>query len=405
MNEPSTTWKGRGILAGLCALCVPSWTLIWSSASLVAQRPEPVGPFAYPAVAVFSTCSVLPLAWLLCRAARVAPARRSLQYLLYCCLGSVVGLVTLRFGHVVESLITTDAFLYRHLVRVFWCLLLTCPWMLAMHAAVGVEYAWHRSWIDWAIVACLAGLLPAFYAIHLSDSETRQCERYLRSQRVLRALETCDRLYQLGSSQPIGELPVPALRMELTQRVLDIQQTIQSISQNGNQPMVLAEHYLMLDDYDAAREALEHVPDQDPRAALKLATILQYQERWADCDEQLQRTLELLDGENKRDQEMQDMRVEVIRRRVDCLRQQKQFRAAESVLQEALRSETDAQATFHFELGRHYQMGGRPWEAAEQFQLAGEADPAFGPLVQPMLSEMAQSTPFCAFPSRRLENP
>ena len=55
-----------------------------------------------------------------------------------------------------------------------------------------------------------------------------------------------------------------------------------------------------------------------------------------------------------------------------------------------------AAAHFHFQLGRHYQLAGRPVNALEHLHEAAKLDPSrYAAPARPLIEELTRSTPGC----------
>jgi tetratricopeptide (TPR) repeat protein len=69
---------------------------------------------------------------------------------------------------------------------------------------------------------------------------------------------------------------------------------------------------------------------------------------------------------------------------------------AEAAYRDGLEQVPGAAAHFHFQLGRHYQGGGRPGLALEHLHEAVRLDPArFAAPARPLIGELRRSTPGC----------
>jgi len=76
-------------------------------------------------------------------------------------------------------------------------------------------------------------------------------------------------------------------------------------------------------------------------------------------------------------------------------RERKAFAEAEAAYVEALEKVPAARAHFHFQLGRHYQAGGRPADALHHLETAVQLDPAYAEPARPLTETLHSQTPGC----------
>ena len=76
--------------------------------------------------------------------------------------------------------------------------------------------------------------------------------------------------------------------------------------------------------------------------------------------------------------------------------------AAEAIYQRALTEVPTAAPYFHFQLGKHYELAGRPLAASEQLRRATALAPdAFGRQAEQRLKHLSAGTPGCLFDWRK----
>jgi tetratricopeptide (TPR) repeat protein len=72
------------------------------------------------------------------------------------------------------------------------------------------------------------------------------------------------------------------------------------------------------------------------------------------------------------------------------------FRAAQQSYEAGLQELPDAAAHFHYQLGRHHQLGGRPMTAVSHLQIAAALDPqGYGSQAAVLIRQLAAGSPGC----------
>src|SRR5207249_4479740 len=110
-------------------------------------------------------------------------------------------------------------------------------------------------------------------------------------------------------------------------------------------------------------------------AALLQAAVLQDRGRWEESSRGYRWALALLAGASATDPGALGGQVKAYEGLAFNARERKAYREAEATYHEALERLPQAQAHFHFQLGRHYQLGGRPGPALHHLQTAAQLDP------------------------------
>jgi tetratricopeptide (TPR) repeat protein len=144
-----------------------------------------------------------------------------------------------------------------------------------------------------------------------------------------------------------------------------------------------------LDDAAALTEPLQ---DTDANAAQLLAVVRQKQKRYEESSVLYRKALAVL-GEGP---EAIANRVQAYDGLAFNARAMKRPGDAEAAYREAMTRLPAAAAHFHFQLGRHYQLGGRPANALQHLQQAAHLDPSrYAEQARPLIEELNRSTPGC----------
>src|SRR5262249_7971122 len=137
---------------------------------------------------------------------------------------------------------------------------------------------------------------------------------------------------------------------------------------------------------DEAAAELARCPESDASAALLLAAVLQDQEAWDESDRHFRRALALL-ATPEQTPAVTAARVRACTGLAFNARAAKRFREAEAVSREALEKVPEAVAEWHLQMGRHYQLAGRPARAVEHLDEAARLDPSLARQTRPLLDD------------------
>jgi tetratricopeptide (TPR) repeat protein len=173
----------------------------------------------------------------------------------------------------------------------------------------------------------------------------------------------------------------------------------------GEQATLERAHLLaMLGRTDAARELMRPWMERSSSAALLWAMLERDEGRWESSDEGFRRALEQMRRE--RAAGSQGLPPQGLRAPYDGLafnaRAQRQPQVAEQLYRQALAELPEDEAYFRFQLGLHYQLGGRPLEAQAELAAAARLDAeAYGEPARQLIDRLRVETPACLVPLPR----
>jgi hypothetical protein len=200
------------------------------------------------------------------------------------------------------------------------------------------------------------------------------------------------------SAKQVEEL----MRVELMQREKQMNQELPpdaTVDQTLDRAFLLANH----DEFATAKRVLADLPHRNPTAAILLARIMQDERNWSESTRWFQRALTMLDQVGYEDPAAVDLfcasSFGISENRVST----RDFHGAENVLKVGLRKTEsmsgNAKIRFHFQLGRHYQMGGRPLDSMRHLEIAAK-DPDFSKPAEILIKTIRTHTPFCIIRTR-----
>lgn len=353
------------------------------------------GLFGRPSVAVVHIVTALPFTFLL--ADRLV-ARRPI--------GARIAVMLL-------AILTVLAILWRrgdggpigcHGGRIAWCLTLLWPGCLLMAGGHGPSLGAGAGALLLAFVAAV-GLSGAYVARQVEE-ETRAVEEALRGPRLREAQDRLRALEALGSRQPILQGGTP---VELRRRLEDEIDRLTAVvaaplpdEASAGARLQRAQFLAMLDRFDEAAEVLRPIADSSPHAAALLASIRQKQKRWDESNAAYGRTIELVERVRERGPPEVALLVRSYGGQAYNARETGDFAAAESAYREGLARVPEARAELHFQLGRHYHLVGRVFEAREHLDRAARLESTrYADAVAKLVEELDAQTPACLLPRGR----
>jgi len=298
-------------------------------------------------------------------------------------------------------------FAARTLARSLLCLALVLPWCLAGESVAAVltettpsTAGASRAANLWAlsVAALVATALPAVYAADLCRRQTTLCTEGVNKQQLVVAQRILERLNAVASRRPVaGEAPrdlakkMDAAIAQLTRRAA--QQNRPSL--DAAEAIELARVLAMLDRLDEAERILAPHRATNAQASLLSAAILQQQRHWGESSASYETAARLLNDAPASPETIAG-RVRAINGIAYNAREAGQYAVAESAYLQGLASVPDAAAHFHFQLGRHYQLGGRPLQAVTHLRRAVELDPrTYQEQSAAVLQQLATESPSC----------
>jgi tetratricopeptide (TPR) repeat protein len=188
----------------------------------------------------------------------------------------------------------------------------------------------------------------------------------------------------------------------LTAEIRSIEQRLAGIArlrrwpQSADERLALSLDLAALEQFAQARAIVEQDARRDPRAAIVVGGVLQDEQMWEQSSRWFRTAVKLL--RQRRDAPATADRD--YRTPYDALaanaRELRQYTQAEALYHEAIRQAPSQAAYFHFQLGRHHQLGGRPAQAMQEFAEAAKLDPAeFGEPAAHLIASLRTGTPAC----------
>lgn len=392
----SALFRAGGVVLGIA---VPYAVLLAAAAPAQQALGLAVAPFAWTHLVVVHLLAALPLSILLAATLAKRDVGRALFWI-------AVAVVTAAWTVISGSSVTPAldlgeaGFTARLLIRVLWCLALQLPWCLCgwgcgRTLTDGEESLPFWSW-GWGFVVLLVAIaLPAVHANDLVRVQSRKAGEWMHRQRLARARPLVAALSDLGSSTKLGGLSAQQLSRAIERDMQILTGSVSRPLPTSASPTVRidrAHDLAVLGRVEDAERELQPLADTVPGAAVLLAALLQDQERWQDSNRWYRHALTLL---------CEGPRTLTARTRAyDGLafnaRQQHEDRVAEAVYHEALARIPQAQARFHFQLGRHHQLRGRPDQAIHHLRTAARLEPDnYGQQAGALIDELSAHTPGC----------
>lgn len=389
--------------------------VVLALAAIIVAKPTPgtpVGPFGFTALAIVQLLAIWPAADAFAALyAPRSPARRGVAIAMLT-VAVVLGGATFALGNEfwlqLQGARSID-FALGWLARGLWGTALVLPWCFAARCLfpddpTAPEAPRLRDRVMTFLCAALVALaIPSGYAKYLFRQQTRALEAQLQEGRYDGAMELASRLAIAGSDQRIGELSIQSVRAELARTLTAYRaQLAAPIPSNAtaDQRVQRAALHAALGEYEAALRIIAPLTASHPNAELLAASVLDDLGRHADAAERYRAVIALVLKENspRREQYL----VPAYDGLAETLRDQRRIGEAEAAYLAGMRDAPAAAAHFHFQLGRHYALGGRPQAALASFQRAAELDPQQFGLdrleVQQQLRPLHEANPTCLLP-------
>lgn len=370
-------------------------------AALIAAR-EPIGmPFGWIRVAAVHLLALLPLGIVSALfVVQLRPTVRPLLAVPAFAVAITITWVTVAHGSSLELDERAPSYIGRLLLRVLWCFALQFPWCMVAVSLAQVGTPRHP-WLATILSFIVATVFPAIYAYSLVATQAALAEEELQGGRLARAQPIVARLCEVGSATPIRKLPPVRLRQEIDSelRALSIA-AAKPLPGNASpaQRRERARGLAVLDRLEEADRLLEPLAPTDPEAMLLRAAVQQGDQRWDESSHSYRTALTMLDETGARDATGIAARVKAYDNLASNAYKRKAFRDAEAAYLEGLAAVPEAEAHFHYQLGRHHQLGGRPAAALEHLEIATRLAPTpYGELSAPLITKIQLSTPGCLF--------
>ncbi|MCH8923307.1 MAG: tetratricopeptide repeat protein [Planctomycetes bacterium] len=385
-------------------------SLAFAAASLslvLAGSGKTIAPFGWPAVIVVHALATLPLA---AAAAHGACAlwpvlRYRWAVVLLVPVGLLLGWLTFQYGgslgprlrqHEVGSLL-------RMAIRMLWPLALQLPWtLLALQRGGEMKEAQPEPpelkprrvlGLSMAAVA-IAVVLPNVYVDDVVGRRMREVDDTLQDGQLAKAVKLLERLEHFGASQALLSVEQQVTMKQNRLKDLIMQQPADP-RQADERHFEMAQIYRSLGQYGAARIALDDLPDRYPPAAELMAIIYRDHQQWEESARWFRRATRPLTRVSSDEEIIYEVR------RLDSLayvlRAQRKYGRIEKMYNDAIERLPPQEAYFRFQLGRHYELVGRPIEARRQWEEAARIDPEQfqQPVEAAIAGELNSPTPGC----------
>jgi hypothetical protein len=348
-----------------------------------------VPPFGWPSLLVSHTLSAVPLAAVLAgRLMRRAEFRVTPGLAVAGGVLTAVGgwYAAAALGHYLDA--DAAGFYTRSAARSVFCVLLATPWLIHLPPAGG--------WVGVPTAVALAFLLPGVYSAKLAGEKLDQAEGEYRLSRLVRTRELLTGVGDLDPDRAVKWAGRPPSVSRLRTAVeADIDRLTKQVTARPVRTLEYAQALIGLDRLAEAESLLRDRASDDPLARLVLGECLLLKERWTDSESALRAGLAAYLPTAAADPVAAARCVTAF----DLLAENATKRGAtgerEAVLREGLEKLPAQAAYFRFQLGRHYQLSGRPFDAVREFEAAVEADPNLQPQVEPPLRNIREHTPAC----------
>jgi tetratricopeptide (TPR) repeat protein len=284
----------------------------------------------------------------------------------------------------------------RFVVRCVWSLALLLPWCVL--AATFDRVRESRGSVTapllrFVLLVAVASSVPWIFADHLARQQAELAGELLASGKYAEAHAPVLALCDVGSSREInGQSPTVVAR-ELATRTAAYFASLErplSKSASDGERVARAQAHARFGQLKAARAELVAIVEHDVEACLLVAATYQEEGNFTESNRFYLHARSLA-GEK-------DERAAI--RAIDGLafnaRAVSRHDDAANLYRAGLAEFPVAAAHFHFQLGQHYQLGGRPWLAAEHFEQAAALEPKpYRAAADRQLAKLRLTTPAC----------
>lgn len=361
-----------------------------------------VSPFGWLSLAGVHLLATVPLAlvaatWIYERAASMAFAKSAARWRLVW-LFAVLAISALT----VTAAPATDEWLgsganegtTRFIVRCLWSLLLVMPWCLLL-ASLEHEHAHGTRALRTVFIALtviVATGVPWIFARHLERQQAERASGLLARGKYADAQLPVLGLCDIASAELIDGKSPQAVAGELSERTAVYLANL-AIPLNGtaadDERITRAQAHAQFGQLEAARAEVTSLAERHVEACLLVAATWQEEANFAESNRYYSLARKLAADD-----------VPAVVRAMDGLafnaRAEGRYDDAAAYYLAGLAEYPVAAAHFHYQLGQHYQSGGRPWLAAEQYEHAATLDPAqFAQAVDQQLAKLRLTTPAC----------
>ena len=390
------------IIALLPAFVAASLSLVFAGGETT------VAPFGWSAVIVVYVRATLPLAVVAAHGAcALWPGLRhrgAIMLLVPC--GLLLGWLTLQYGGSLGPSLKQQQEVggaVRMVIRILWPFALQLPWTLLALQRGGEmkedqpkppEFNPLRALGLTVAALAIALVLPNVYVDDVVGRRMREVDDTLQDGQLAKAVKLLERLEHFGASQALLSVEQQVTMKQNRLKDLIMQQPADP-RQADERHFEMAQIYRSLGQYGAARIALDDLPDRYPPAAELMAIIYRDHQQWEESARWFRRATRPLTRVSSDEEIIYEVR------RLDSLayvlRAQRKYGRIEKMYNDAIERLPPQEAYFRFQLGRHYELVGRPIEARRQWEEAARIDPEQfqQPVEAAIAGELNSPTPGC----------
>lgn len=395
--SPGNAIVNRTSFFSLLAVVLPLTALSLAAPAERSSHGLAVKPYGWPSLLVIHFLAVLPISLLIADLLKSAlRIQNVVPFLLVGFLMCGIAFVGIDpFGERLESL-EVD-FGLRIVIRTLVAIGLTIPFLVA--ARVGTPEL-PRSKIAILVSLVVAFLLPGIWAEKLIKENLSKVTNDISRGRLLRASHDLggltdlapDRTFSTGSdSRTLSELKKMLAKdiSKINERVVRAPKE----SAKWSEKIEYVSDLIALDRLSEAERILLTLPN-NPVAQRRLSEVYQLQNRFAESDavlkEFLKEGLTRLDKPN-----VKAACVEAFDALANNAAEQRDYPRVEAILKEAIQKIPSEEAHFRYELGLHYKMRNRPFDAQREWNEALRLNPSLEPVIGPLLRNLKEHTPAC----------
>lgn len=386
------------------AAVVPTVALWLAAPPERAAHGMAVKPFGWPSLLVVQCLAAVPLAaviagWLTKRMKVRSPIPMTIAGVLFAGGGYFA---SAWLGDTLDSF--PADFVSRCAVRSLFCLLLALPWAVAARAGAAPAVG---SWVRLVVGLAIVFVLPGVGAEKLAKEASDDAVDELAARRITRASRLVDGVCDLDPFR-LERIKGPKNLIEFRRSLVAEQKAmadrIAAEDVTKLRPDDRQSHAITLIQLDRPTEAepiLRELVKTRPPANLPLARALHLMRRYDESDDAVRELLTAglpeLGANPLHDRTPQARKacLDGFELMAENATKRGSNADREAVLRRGLEQMPSEQVYFHFQLGRHFKLTGRPFEAVKELNEAVRLDKSFEPSAEAILRDIRESTPGC----------